>query len=117
VFYFLFYTIGISFTLIPYDALGMELTQDYKERASLFGYKAFGQFFGFLTFGVLSLYLSDQYPDDVPLQLLYASFFFAVMNLVRIFNLGPHVDVLVVVVVVVLPCVVDLVGGGVAAVL
>jgi Na+/melibiose symporter-like transporter len=28
VFYFLFYSIGYSFTIIPYDALGMELTSD-----------------------------------------------------------------------------------------
>jgi len=81
VFYFLFYTLGISFTLIPYDALGIELTSDYKERASLFGYKGFGQFSGFLSVAVSTVILSNFYPDEVDRQISIASVFYAAINI------------------------------------
>jgi Na+/melibiose symporter-like transporter len=48
VFYFMYYSVGWSTTVIPYDALAMELTTDHDERASLFGWKGTFQMVGYI---------------------------------------------------------------------
>merc|ERR1719197_388352 len=77
VFYFLFYSVGYSFTTIPYDALGMELTTDYNERTSLFGYKSFSQFFGYLFMGALLMVFAGIYPSSIFKQIFPISIIFA----------------------------------------
>ena len=52
---------GYSLTIIPYDALGMELTDDYNARSELFGYKALAQFCGYLLMGVLVTVFGNMY--------------------------------------------------------
>ena len=37
--YFMHYVFGWTASMIPYDALGMELTVDYDDKTSLFGTK------------------------------------------------------------------------------
>jgi len=71
--YFMFFSFGFSTTIIPYDALGMELTDDYDERSSLFGYKSACQFFGYMLVGGSGLFLSNTFPDDIGLQILLSS--------------------------------------------
>lgn len=77
VFYFLFYSVGYSFTTIPYDALGMELTTDYHERTSLFGYKSFSQFFGYLFMGALLMVFAGIHPSSIRKQIFPISIIFA----------------------------------------
>jgi GPH family glycoside/pentoside/hexuronide:cation symporter len=73
VLYFLFYSVGVSSTIIPYDALGMEMTDDFDERSSLFGLKAGMQFVGFMVLAVSGLTFSTMYEDDVAQQILLSS--------------------------------------------
>jgi Na+/melibiose symporter-like transporter len=79
VLYFGFYSVGYSCTIIPYDALGMELTDDYDARTELFGYKALSQFSGYLLMGVLVTVFGMLYEDDIAQQMLYMSIIFAVI--------------------------------------
>ena len=72
--YFLFYSVGVSSTIIPYDALGMEMTDDFDERSRLFGLKAGMQFVGFMVLAISGLALSTMYEDDVAYQILLSSF-------------------------------------------
>lgn len=85
VLYFIYYSIGFSFTIIPYDALGMELTDDYDEGAALFGYKGASQFSGYLLTGLLSMGMGVMYPESVPTQINLISFFFAILVTITFF--------------------------------
>jgi Na+/melibiose symporter-like transporter len=79
--YFLFYSVGFSTTIIPYDALGMELTDDYAQRSSVFGVKAAFQFGGYLLLGASGFYFSSAvYPDDIGKQIRASSVMWAVLN-------------------------------------
>jgi Na+/melibiose symporter-like transporter len=77
-FYWLFYSIGWSVCVIPYDAWGMELTDDYDERNSLFAYKAGFAFFGYLVMAIVGIGLAGAYPDSTGTQMSYNSIFYAV---------------------------------------
>ena len=68
VFYFLYYAAGWSGSAIPYDALGMELTSDYMERASLFGVKSAFQFTGYLVQTVLGVAFAVVFATNVQAQ-------------------------------------------------
>eukprot|EP00164_Ancoracysta_twista_P012601 GFYU01019825.1.p1 GENE.GFYU01019825.1~~GFYU01019825.1.p1 ORF type:complete len:681 (+),score=216.14 GFYU01019825.1:122-2164(+) len=81
IFYFLFYSMGTSITLIPYDALGMELTPNYDERSSLFGYKGTFQNLGYAFQGVAALVLASIFPDSLRSQNLYNSLVWSAMTL------------------------------------
>ena len=62
---FLFYLSGWTSTLIPYDALGYELTSDYHERAQLFGVKTAFQFAGYLLQITVGLGVSQAFSTDI----------------------------------------------------
>ena len=69
-FYFLYYSVGWSTTVITYDALAMELTTDYDERSSLFGYKGLFQMFGYIVWSGVALVFANLYPNDVKAQIV-----------------------------------------------
>jgi Na+/melibiose symporter-like transporter len=79
VLYFLFYSVGVSSTIIPYDALGMEMTDDFDERSRLFGLKAGMQFVGFMVLAISGLTFSTLYEDDVAYQILLSSFLWFIL--------------------------------------
>mmetsp|Transcript_33893 Transcript_33893/g.100971 ORF Transcript_33893/g.100971 Transcript_33893/m.100971 type:complete len:759 (+) Transcript_33893:85-2361(+) len=64
---------------IPYDALGMELTDSYDERSSLFGLKTLFQFVGYAATPLLNIGLSALLADD--LVALYSMLALAVGSL------------------------------------
>jgi GPH family glycoside/pentoside/hexuronide:cation symporter len=78
-FYFMYYSVGWSLTNIPYDALAMELTTDYEERASLFGYKGSFQMVGIIIWGVTGMIFAETYPNDVKKQILISGIIFSVV--------------------------------------
>ena len=78
-FYFLYYSVGWSMTVITYDALAMELTTDYDERSSLFGFKGLFQMVGYIIFFGVSLVFAGLYPNDVKAQILMPGFAFALV--------------------------------------
>jgi len=51
--------------MIPYDALGMELTSDYKARVSLFSVKVLFNFAGYLVPNAAGLVLAYIFPTDI----------------------------------------------------
>ena len=79
VFYFLYYSVGTSVTLIPYDALGMEITEDYNDRSTLFGIKGLMQNTGYLLQGILVLAMALAFPTDTRIQVLYPTVGWAVV--------------------------------------
>mmetsp|Transcript_30750 Transcript_30750/g.94200 ORF Transcript_30750/g.94200 Transcript_30750/m.94200 type:complete len:773 (+) Transcript_30750:162-2480(+) len=75
-FYFLFLACCATGSQIPYDALGMELTEDYHERSSLFGIKTLFQFLGYAAAPALGLGLTAAYGDDLVALYSVQSFVF-----------------------------------------
>ena len=73
VLYFMFFSVGYSSTIIPYDALGMELTDDHDDRAALFGCKGFFQFLGYLVLAAMLLTFSSVFAKDQAKQNLFPS--------------------------------------------
>jgi hypothetical protein len=67
-FYFMFYSVGYSCTVITYDALGMELTTDYDQRTSLFGWKGSMNMVGNIAAGVVGILFASLFPNDVGAQ-------------------------------------------------
>ncbi len=60
---FLLHSTALTVTIVPYNALSAELTQDYNERTSLFSYRmAFSIFFG-LVAAALPPVIRDSHPD------------------------------------------------------
>lgn len=87
VFYFAYYMFGWTGSMIPHDALGMELTDDSKSRSLLFGVRGLAQFGGYLFIIVGLQVLAARIPGDVPLQHALLSMVFGVMGLVAVVNL------------------------------
>jgi len=56
---------GMTFTVIPYDALGQDLAQGPDTRATLFGTKAFLQFAAMITAIFMTLILSIEFPSSI----------------------------------------------------
>jgi Na+/melibiose symporter-like transporter len=75
----MFYSVGWSTTMIPYDALAMELTSDYLERTSLFGWKGSCAMLGQIAAGVVGIVFASLYPNDVGMQVLVPGVAFAVV--------------------------------------
>eukprot|EP01051_Picozoa_sp_SAG22_P010722 SAG22_NODE_980_length_6173_cov_5.884261_6_plen_305_part_00 len=63
------------------DALAMELTTDYDERASLFGWKAASFFTGVIVFFGFSIVFAATYPNDVHAQIIMPAIVFVVIVL------------------------------------
>ena len=78
-FYFMFYSVGWSMTVITYDALAMELTTDFDERASLFGYKAMFQMIGYISWSLIAGVFAGIYPNSVKDQIFAPGVAFAVI--------------------------------------
>ena len=55
--FFLFLRLGQTFYLIPHDALGAELTDDYHERSSIFGYNLVAQMILSMVMVAIILYI------------------------------------------------------------
>jgi len=62
-------------TQIPYDALGLELTDDYDERTFLFGVKVAFQFLGYILFPAAGLVLAGMTSDVVAITTMQAAIF------------------------------------------
>lgn len=77
-FYFLYYSVGWSMTVITYDALAMELTTDYDERSSLFGYKGMSQMIGYILYFAAAGVFAGTYPNDVHKQIFIPGILFCV---------------------------------------
>jgi Na+/melibiose symporter-like transporter len=77
-FYFLYYSVGWSMTVITYDALAMELTTDYDERSSLFGYKGMSQMIGYILYFAAAGVFAATYPNDVHQQIFIPGILFCV---------------------------------------
>ena len=77
-FYFMYYSVGWSTTVITYDALAMELTTDYDERSSLFGYKGMSQMIGYILYFAASGVFAATYPNDVQKQVFIPGILFCV---------------------------------------
>ena len=77
-FYFLYYSVGWSMTVITYDALAMELTTDYDERSSLFGYKGMSQMIGYILYFAAAGVFAGTYPNDVQKQVFIPGILFCV---------------------------------------
>eukprot|EP01052_Picozoa_sp_SAG31_P055953 SAG31_NODE_15742_length_740_cov_1.765991_1_plen_198_part_01 len=75
-FYFMYYSVGWSVTVITYDALAMELTTDYDERSSLFGYKGMFQMVGYIAWSGIGIVFAAVYPSDVKAQVMIPGIFF-----------------------------------------
>lgn len=69
IFYFLFYAAGWTSTMIPYDALGMELTDDFGRRSTLFGCRSFFQMLGYLVQVALGLVMDSVFSGDIKTQI------------------------------------------------
>ena len=91
-FYFCYYSVGWSATIIPYDALAMELTTDYTERASLFGYKGMFQMVGYIMWAAVGIMFALVYPNDVKAQVLIPALLFAGVVLLAFMLLLAVVD-------------------------
>ena len=78
-FYFMFYSVGWSMTVITYDALAMELTTDFDERSSLFGYKAMFQMIGYISWSLIAGVFAGIYPNSVKDQIFAPGVAFAVI--------------------------------------
>jgi Na+/melibiose symporter-like transporter len=63
--------------MITYDALGMELTTDYDERTSLFGWKGGFQMLGYIAVGGVGMVFAGLYPNDVGTQVLVPGLVFS----------------------------------------
>ncbi|CAE8719744.1 unnamed protein product [Polarella glacialis] len=68
VFYFGYYLFGVTGTIIPYNALGMEMTTEQRDRSLLFGMKTACQFIGYAMPVMLQVWLNSFLASDVPLQ-------------------------------------------------
>ncbi|EOD20792.1 hypothetical protein EMIHUDRAFT_117464 [Emiliania huxleyi CCMP1516] len=64
-FYFAYYFFSWTCTMIPYDALGMELTSDYSKRVSLFSVRVVFQFLGYAVPNAVGLVLSNIFPTNI----------------------------------------------------
>ena len=84
--YFCFQFFTWTCTQIPYDALGMELTDDYHERTRLFGTKATYQFLGYLCHPLAGMFLSTMFTDLLIINAA-RSFLFAAFGLVALARL------------------------------
>merc|ERR1719220_3311470 len=87
VFYLCYYMFGWTGSMIPYDALGMELTDDSKSRSLLFGVRGLAQFAGYFFIIIGLQVYAARYPGDVPLQHALLSMIFGVMGLLALVNL------------------------------
>ena len=88
-FYFFYYLSGFTGTQIPYDALGMELTDDYNSRSTLFGTKTLFQFIGYVLPNVILVGLGSSYADDTAsLYALMAVVFAVIGGVAYLFLLG-----------------------------
>lgn len=79
--YFLYYVFGFTGTMIPYDALGMELTDDGPQRTKLFGIKTGAQFLGYTIPIILQMVLNMGMSSDVALQYTIMTILIAGMGL------------------------------------
>ena len=79
-FYFFYYLSGFTGTQIPYDALGMELTDDYNSRSTLFGTKTLFQFIGYVLPNVILVGLGSSYADDTASLYALMAVVFAVIG-------------------------------------
>ena len=87
-FYFVYYSFGFSFTIIPHDALRMELlTPDYHETAVLFGHKTSCQIIGCLFHAMLSGGFAHMYPESTPAVIGFASVIFVTPVFMSFMNL------------------------------
>jgi len=83
-FYFLYYATGATSVVIPYDALGMELTSDYNEKSKLFGIKATFQFSGYLFQTAIAVVLARMFPTSIITQVSIGSFILGAIMLLSI---------------------------------
>jgi Na+/melibiose symporter-like transporter len=115
-FYFLYYSVGWSMTVITYDALAMELTTDYDERSSLFGapsapaarlcgthlltrrlwvrvgYKGMSQMIGYILYFAAAGVFAATYPNDVHKQIIVPGIVFTVIVLLAFAQMLVVVD-------------------------
>ncbi|CAE8741045.1 unnamed protein product [Polarella glacialis] len=77
VFYFGYTLFGATGTMIPYNALGMELTTEQRDRSLLYGMKAACQFIGYAVPIMLQVGLNSFLASDVPLQYSIMSLVFS----------------------------------------
>lgn len=84
VFYAGYYTLIWSATSIPYDALGMELTDDSERRVMLFAVRGVVQIVGYLLPNILLLFVSGYFAGDVPGMYAFLSMVFGVMGLIAV---------------------------------
>lgn len=82
VFYAGYYSQIWNAVSIPYDALGMELTDDSERRVVMFAVRAFLQVIGYMIPSIVMIFLDQQFSEDVPKQYAYMSMIFGVCGLV-----------------------------------
>lgn len=82
--YFAFFAFGFTGTMIPYDALGMELTSDYNEKTSLFGIKTAFQFLGYILYVVMSIGLAIMFPTDILYVVMIPAILYAALMAISI---------------------------------
>lgn len=87
IFYFLYYVCGWTGTAIPYDALGMELTDDSQLRLSLFGVRVAFQLVGYVFPIGLQMVLNGFMADDVPMQHFIMAIVFSIWGIVAVTQL------------------------------
>ena len=91
IFYFFFYATGWTGTVIPYDALGMELTDDYDERSRLFGIKSAFQFCGYLLQTGFAIYLSASFATNILYQVQVQSYALSSLTFIAVITLLKNV--------------------------
>lgn len=84
VFYTGFYTLVWTSTSIPYDALGMELTDDSERRLTMFAVRGFVQIVGYAVPSVMLIFLNSSYADNVPYQYAFMAMTYTVVGLLAV---------------------------------
>lgn len=86
-FYFGYYFGAWSGTNIPYDALGMELSDDSRTRATLFGVRSAFALLGYALPIGLQMVLNSFLAEDVPLQFSIMALLFASWSMASMMHL------------------------------
>ena len=86
--YFTYYFFSWTCTMIPYDALGMELTSDYKARVSLFSIKAGFHFSGYVLPNICGFVLARIFPTNIVAVYAYTAVILAVFGVAALLVLG-----------------------------
>uniref|UniRef100_A0A7S3WLQ6 Uncharacterized protein n=1 Tax=Emiliania huxleyi TaxID=2903 RepID=A0A7S3WLQ6_EMIHU len=87
-FYFAYYFFSWTCTMIPYDALGMELTSDYSKRVSLFSVRVVFQFLGYAVPNAVGLVLSNIFPTNIIAVYAYTALVLGIVSLAALLVLG-----------------------------